>query len=138
MIQLNGRTVLLVLGLCLTSLTAHACEPSARVFFIEPRNGAVLFSPFRVIFGSELVQVKPAGEVDPNSGHNTLFINAGGALPKGELIPTDDHHIHCSNAQTRTELDLPPGEYQLTLQFADGAERSHGPQMSASIHITVN
>jgi hypothetical protein len=34
-------------------------------------------------------------------------------------------------------VDLPPGSYTLTLQFADGAERSHGPEMSATIHVKV-
>jgi Domain of unknown function (DUF4399) len=125
-------------GLCFAALTAESCDPGARVFFIKPVNGASVSSPFRVIFGAELVDVKPvpAGKVPENVGHHDLLINLD-KVPLGELIPADKQHLHFANGETRAEVSLPPGDYVLTLQFADGSERSHGPAMSATIHVTV-
>jgi hypothetical protein len=129
---------LLALALCSVSLRAGSCDPGARVFFIKPFNGAIVTGPFSVIFGAELVDVKavPAGRVPENVGHHDLLINLD-KVPLGEVIPTDARHLHFDQGQTRTQLDLPPGKYRLTLQFADGTEHSHGPEMSATIHLTV-
>jgi|HubBroStandDraft_1064217.scaffolds.fasta_scaffold00783_17 hypothetical protein len=134
-----GRLPLLVGGsLLLATLPAQSCDPNARVFFIRPYNGATVRSPFVVIFGAELVAVEavPAGRVPENIGHHDLLINLD-KVPLGELIPRDKQRLHFDQGQTRTELNLPPGQYTLTLQFADGIEHSHGPAMSATIHLTV-
>jgi len=133
------RLPLLVGGsLLLATIPAQSCDPNARVFFMRPFNGASVGSPFLVIFGAELVEVKavPAGRVPENVGHHDLLINLD-KVPLGDFIPTDKQRLHFDKGETRAELDLPPGNYTLTLQFADGAERSHGPEMSATIHVTV-
>jgi hypothetical protein len=138
MTQLKRSAVLIGFGLLFVSLTAGSCDPGARVFFLKPWNGATVTSPFRVIFGAELVEVKPvpAGKVPENVGHNDLLINLD-KVPQGGFIPTDKQHLHFDNGETRAEVNLPPGDYTLTLQFADGSEHSHGPDMSATIHVTV-
>ena len=134
-----GRLPLLVGGsLLLATIPAQSCDPNARVFFIRPFNGATVRSPFLVILGAELVEVKavPAGRVPENVGHHDLLIDLD-KVPLDELIPADKQHLHFDQGQTRAEVSLPPGDYKLTLQFADGVERSHGPEMSATIHVTV-
>lgn len=134
-----GRLPLLVGGsLLVATIPAQSCDPGARVFFIRPFNGATVRSPFLVIFGSELVAVKPvpAGRVPENVGHHDLLIDLD-KVPLNELIPRDKQHLNFDQGETRAEVALPPGQYKLTLQFADGAERSHGPEMSATIHVTV-
>jgi hypothetical protein len=129
---------LLGLTLCLAPLVADSCDPGARVYFIKPFNGATVSSPFTVIFGSELVDVKavPAGRVPENVGHHDLLVNLD-KVPLGEYIPADEQHLHFDQGQSSAQLNLSPGKYRLTLQFADGLERSHGPEMSATIQVTV-
>jgi hypothetical protein len=56
----------------------------------------------------------------------------------GTVVPKDDTHLHYGQAQTEAQLMLTPGPHTLTMQFADGAHMSYGPQMSASIKITVS
>lgn len=111
-------------------------EPVRRVFFVEPRDGAELSSPFKVQFGVENLVVEPAGEIKPNSGHHHLLINLD-STPEGEGIPFDDTHKHFGKAQTETELNLEPGKYKLTLQFANGAHQSYGKLLSETISISV-
>jgi hypothetical protein len=53
------------------------------------------------------------------------------------VVGADATHIHFGKGQEETELELEPGEYTLTLQFADGFHRSYGEKMSTTIKITV-
>ena len=129
----------IALALAVVSGAADSCDQGARAYFIQPLNHATVKSPFKVVFGAEGVEVKavPAGRVPENMGHHDLLINQD-AMAEGAPIPADKQHIHFDNGESRGEVSLPPGNYTLTLQFADGLERSHGPDMSATIQITVN
>ena len=49
----------------------------------------------------------------------------------------DDKHLHFGKGQTETQVTLSPGVHSLTMQFADGAHRSFGEALSASIKVTV-
>lgn len=111
-------------------------EPIKRVFFIEPKNGAEVQSPFMVKFGAENLSVEPAGEIKTNSGHHHILINLE-STPAGEVIPSDEVHKHFGKGQTETELTLPPGKYTLTMQFANGAHQSYGKELSDTISIVV-
>jgi len=106
------------------------------VYFVEPVNGAKVKSPFKVVFGIKGMEVKPAGTMAENTGHHHLLINKM-AMDKGEVIPADEKHLHFGAGQTETEVKLEPGEYILTMQFANGMHQSFGPMMSSSIKVTV-
>ncbi|WP_426162529.1 DUF4399 domain-containing protein [Pseudoduganella sp. R-34] len=106
------------------------------VDFTEPKNGAVVSSPFKVKFAVTGMEVKPAGTMDSNTGHHHLLIN-GDSMKVGESIPFDETHLHFGKGQTETEVTLPPGTYKLTMQFANGAHQSYGPGLSKSITVTV-
>jgi hypothetical protein len=107
-----------------------------RVFFVSPKDGATVKSPFVVKFGLEGMKVHKADEVIPGTGHHHLIINAG-SVAKGQPIPKDEHHLHFGDGATQTKVKLPPGEYTLTLQFGDGSHLSYGQEMSSTISIKV-
>jgi hypothetical protein len=134
-----GLAVSLALCIYALSFPAQPCDPGARVFFVRPFHRATVAGPVRVVFGSELVEVKaaPAGEQGGNTGHYDLLINEPGGVPVGVVIPSDKQHLRFDGGETEAQLQLPPGRYALTLQFADGENRSHGVEMSATIDITV-
>ena len=123
-------TLLLVIG------CGKAEKPKGRVFFSEPNSGAEIKGPVKVVMGIEGMEIKPAGEVVEGTGHHHLLINKD-FTPPGQVIPTDDAHRHFGKGQTEAELNLPPGDYKLTLQFADGLHRSYGEKLSATINIKV-
>ena len=107
-----------------------------RVYFANLEDGAVVTSPVKVIMGSEGIKVQPAGELVEGTGHHHLIINEG-PTPFGTVVGADETHIHYGKGQEETELDLEPGEYTLTLQFADGFHRSYGEKVSSTITIEV-
>jgi len=109
---------------------------AASVSFIEPADGAVVSSPFTAKFGVSGMEVKPAGDMTPGVGHHHLFINED-SMAAGQLIPMDDKHLHFGKGQTETSVTLPPGQYKLTMQFADGSHHSYGPELSKTINVTV-
>lgn len=108
----------------------------ARLFFANIEDGAELTSPVHVEMGIEGMDVVPAGELVSGTGHHHIIINKG-HISKGDVIPADEQHIHYGGGQTSADLDLEPGQYTLTLQFANGLHQSYGEQMSASVEITV-
>ncbi len=130
------RLLLMLSCLIIFAAAGNAAAPSKKVFFIEPKDGATVTSPFKVVFGVSGMAVEPAGEIKPDSGHHHLLINAG-PMKEGEVIPADATHLHFGKAQTETEVTLAPGNYTLTMQFANGAHQSYGPRMSETIHILV-
>lgn len=123
----------LAAGLLTISAVAFAQQS---VSFVEPANGATVSSPFKVKFAVAGMDVKPAGDMTANTGHHHLLINAA-PIKAGEVIPMDDKHIHFGKGQTETELTLPPGNYTLTMQFANGLHQAYGPGMNKEIKITV-
>jgi hypothetical protein len=112
----------------------EAIEPI--VFFKYPEDGATVGSPVYVEMGVEGMEIEPAGVVKEGFGHHHILINQT-VWPMGEVIPMSDSTIHYGKGQTDTSLELAPGEYTITLQFADGVHASYGKPMAASITVTV-
>jgi hypothetical protein len=124
-----------VLAAILMTLSAGVLAQQS-VSFLEPANGASVSSPFKVKFAVSGMDVKPAGDMTANTGHHHLLVNAT-PVKAGEVIPADDKHIHFGKGQTETDLTLPPGNYTLTMQFANGLHQAYGPGMNKEIKITV-
>ncbi len=121
------------LGCCwLTPVLAQ--QPG--VSFISPHDGEKVTSPVTIKFGVTGMQVRPAGDMTPNTGHHHLLINEK-PIPDKQVVPTDDTHLHYGQGQTEAVVKLPPGKYRLTAQFANGAHQSYGPGMSKTIDIIV-
>ncbi|MCK0536135.1 DUF4399 domain-containing protein [Alcanivorax quisquiliarum] len=126
----------------------HALEPQglprstapadARVFFIEPADGASVTSPVTLEFGLEGMDVVPAGTNKPDSGHHHLLINVTDLPPMDFPLPATEQVIHYGGGQTEATLELAPGEYRLQLVLGDHLHIPHDPPvMSDAITITV-
>ena len=106
------------------------------VYFKNLKDGDVVSSPVKVKMGIKGMEVEPAGKINAGKGHHHIIVN-GLSLPSGKVVPADKQHIHFGKGQTEAELELKPGSYRLTLQFADGAHRSYGAKWSKTIQIKV-
>lgn len=131
---------LLILFFCSAVFAKGDLKKSGKthVDFTSLKDQQEVKSPFKVKMKVTGMKIRPAGEdpSDKKSGHHHLLINQD-SIPKGQPIPADANHIHFGKGQTETELNLAPGDYTLTLQFADGAHLSYGPEFSKTIHIKV-
>jgi len=133
------RAALLLALPCFLALAGYegrAEGAEARVFFIEPKDGAVVKGAVKVVMGLEGMTIKPSGKVVKGTGHHHVLVNRG-AMRKGKVIPTDKTHLHYGKGQTEASIKLAPGDYRLTMQFADGLHRSYGPRLSATIRVRV-
>jgi hypothetical protein len=112
-------------------------SPEQGVYFVEPKDGAVIGNEVKVVMGVQGMEIKSAGTVAENTGHHHLLIdapqvNAGEAVPAG-----NDQYRHFGKGQTEATIKLAPGTHTLTLQFANGAHVSYGEKMRSTISVTV-
>ena len=135
------RSLAFVIAVAMSGSAAMAQQtPSpagAELYFVTPKDGETVGSPFRVVFGLRGMGVAPAGVETPDTGHHHLIINA--PLPKlGEPIPADDNHRHFGGGQTEVDVELPPGQHSLQLILGDWSHIPHDPPVtSQKITITV-
>ena len=113
---------------------------AAKVFFIEPKNGAEITGPVKVVMGVEGIEIAPAGTDKPHTGHHHILINTD--PPKGEKalapLPAEDNIKHFGKGQTETTLALPAGNHTLQLIVGDGNHIPYDPPLaSEKITITV-
>jgi S-adenosylhomocysteine hydrolase len=131
---------ILTLSLLLAALVGCGTTPklpAQSVYFIEPKDGAVVGAEVKVVMGIKGMEVMPAGAVVANAGHHHLLIDTA-QLNSGEAIPTGtDKYLHFGKGQTETTIKLTPGTHTLTLQFADGTHVSYGDKMRSTITVTV-
>jgi len=115
----------------------------ARVYFIEPVDGAAVSSPVRVVFGLSGMGIAPAGTEKEHTGHHHVFIDRP-PLGEGEdgadeldlAIPADEQHVHFGGGQTETMLALTPGEHTLQLVLGDHNHVPHDPPITSEV-ITI-
>jgi Domain of unknown function (DUF4399) len=131
---MRGCMKQMAVATAMSLISAVAMAQSVK--FAEPVDGATVSSPFKVRFAVDGMEVKPAGDMAANTGHHHLLINAA-PIKAGEAVPADATHIHYGKGQTETMVTLPPGNYTLTMQFANGAHQSYGEAMAQTIKVTV-
>src|SRR5262245_4736884 len=66
----------------------------AKVYFVEPKNGAEITGPVKVVFGlAPAMGVAPAGVQQKNTGHHHLLID-NPAVDMNAPLPTSDQVKH--------------------------------------------
>ena len=108
------------------------------VHFEQPAEGDTVTSPFEIVMAATGLTVEPSGEINEGAGHFHILVDTD-FIPAGQVIPTDDQHLHYGQGQTAISLELEPGEHTLRLQFADGAQIAlEGDQYRDTITVIVN
>lgn len=138
--MLRTLTVAVVAALAL-AVTTHAqtartkAPEGAKVYFIEPQNGATVSSPVLVKFGLSGMGVAPAGIEKVNTGHHHVLIDAK-LTDFANAVPADDNHKHFGGGQTETKLELKPGTHTLQLVLGDHNHIPHDPPVQSEV-ITI-
>jgi hypothetical protein len=137
--MLIRKLFLASLGLFIaTAAIAQTAAPdTAKVYIIEPKDGAVVSNPVTVRFGLSGMGVAPAGVEKAKTGHHHLIIDTKVEDYENPL-PADDNHKHFGGGQTETTIELSPGKHTLQLILGDHNHIPHKPIVeSETITITV-
>ena len=110
----------------------------AKVYFVEPKNGAEVTGAVKVVFGlAPAMGVAPAGVQQKNTGHHHLLID-NPTVDMNQPLPASDQVKHFGGGQTETTVKLAPGTHTLQLVFGDWKHQPHSPAVtSETITITV-
>ena len=119
------------------TVVVEAGDESPSVRFEKPVDGSTVTSPFEVVMVATGLTVEPSGEVNEGAGHFHILVDTD-FTPAGEVIPTDENHLHYGQGQSTVSLELEPGEHTLRLQFADGLHTAlEGDQYTDTITVVV-
>lgn len=131
-------------------LVSQAPPKDAKVFIVSPADGATVDKTFTVKFGIEGMELKPAGDQTPHTGHHHLLVDVDKApaadqvLPtslmpeNGQALPAGPQVLHFGKAQTETQLTLTPGKHTLQLVLGDKFHVPFKPSVeSKKITVTV-
>ena len=112
-------------------VAAQGAKPAAkpagkkpRVFFIEPKNNAVVSSPVHMKFGSEGIQIAAVPQPDPTTprpgiAHYHVGIDQN-CLPAGKnIVKGTPSWVHFGDGKDVFDSQLTPGKHKLALQLGD-------------------
>jgi Domain of unknown function (DUF4399) len=138
-------SVAAVLLVCVAAAVpgANAAPPrpkapaGAGVSIVSPEDGATVGQDVLVKFGVKGIEVAPASENKPGTGHHHLLIDAKDLPPLDAPIPNDATHKHYGKGQTEDTIHLEPGDHTLQLDFADALHMQFDPPI-VSKKITIH
>ena len=125
---------LLIFVLCSSLSSSSEIE----LYFVEPKDGATVNGPVKIVFGLTGMGVAPAGIDFPNTGHHHLLVDLENLPDLAKPIPADKNHIHFGKGQTEVLIDLPKGKRSLQLLLGNYLHVPHKkPVISDKIYINV-
>ena len=109
-----------------------------KLYFIEPKDGATVNGPIKIVFGLSGMGVAPAGIDFPNTGHHHLLVDLENLPDLSKPIPANKNHIHFGKGQTEAILELPKGKRPLLLLMGNYLHIPHKePVISDKITIFI-
>jgi hypothetical protein len=117
-----------------------APKAKARVFFIEPKNGATVSSPVKMKFGSEGIEIAAVPPGDPTTtrpgvAHYHVGIDQNCLPPGKNIVKGTPSWVHFGDGKDVFESQLTPGKHKLALQLGDDL---HNTIPGTCSLITVN
>jgi hypothetical protein len=118
-----------------------AAKPAAaRVYFVEPLDGATVKSPVHLKFGIDNYQLAavPQGTVETaraGIGHHHVGVDQDCLAAGTTIVKGTPSWVHFGDGKSEIDMQLPPGQHKLTLQLGDDL---HKTQDSLCQTITVN
>src|SRR5438874_1983527 len=135
-----------IIAACGAFVGAQAAKPASkakrmRVFFVEPKNGAVVTSPVHMKFGAEGIEIAavPPGDVTttrPGVGHYHLGIDVSCLASGKTIVKGTPSWVHFGKAESEFDSQLTPGKHKLALQIGDDLHNTM-PGLCSTITVTV-
>jgi hypothetical protein len=118
--------------------TAASPTTAAKVEITEPANGATVSRPVKVVLIATGVQITPATDSTPGTGHHHLFVDHD-VTPASDTMPRGvTGIIHLGRGQTEFVLDsLKAGKHRVVAVIGDHNHRSLNPMAADTVEFTV-
>jgi hypothetical protein len=145
---MQNKTLLLLVPLVLAACgggepeaeaPAESTESAAgTVTIITPMDGALITGTEISVTLSSTVEILPAGDMTPGTGHHHLYLNAD-LTPADQPVPTVPGSIvHMGDASSAYVFeDVEPGTYRLIAVVADGVHVPLQPWVVDTVEFTV-
>jgi hypothetical protein len=122
---------------------AQAKKPAEKikVFFVEPKEGAIVSSPVHMKFGSSGIEIAavPPGDVTtarPGMAHYHIGVGVS-CLPAGKnIVKGTPSWVHFGDGKSEIDMQLTPGRHRLALQLGDDLHNTL-PGACSMITVTV-
>ena len=119
---------------------AAKAKTKARVFFIEPKNGATVSSPVKMKFGSEGIEISAVPPGDPTTtrpgvAHYHVGIDQSCLAPGKNIVKGTPSWVHFGDGKDVFESQLMPGKHKLALQLGDDLHKTM-PGSCSTITVT--
>jgi len=121
-----------------TDTASDDAEATGTVNIVTPTDGALINGSTVTVQLSSTVQILPAGDLTPESGHHHLYLDAD-LTPANVPVPTVPGSIvHMGDASSTFVFeDVPPGEHRLIAVVADGVHVPLQPWVVDTVTFTV-
>ena len=125
-------------------VSAQAAKPAAarvKVFFLEPKQGAIVSSPVHMKFGSEGIEIAavPPGDVKttrPGIGHYHIGVGVSCLAAGKMIVKGTPSWVHFGDGKSEIDMQLTPGRHRLALQLGDDLHNTL-PGACQMISVTV-
>jgi hypothetical protein len=132
----------------LLSLVGGCAEPPARetqeeifrsITITAPLDGDTVEGPdVRVTLGAANLEIVPAGDTTPNSGHHHIIVNADLPAMDAAIPAVEGVYIHMGMGQTEHTLTgLDPGEYRIIALVGDHMHVPLDPVVADTVRFVV-
>lgn len=120
------------------SAAAAVSQNTAAVQIVEPANGATVPSPVKIVLQASGVEIVPATEERPGTGHHHLYVDRD-LTPVGDTMPRGvTGIIHLGRGQTEFSLDsLAPGPHRVIAVIGTWEHRSLQPPATDTVEFTI-
>jgi len=140
--RLIGRSAVL-----LSLLMAAACgsggagSATPRVYFVEPKDGAMVKSPVHLKFGVDNYQISPVPEgtvttARPGVGHYHVGVDQDCLSPGTTIVKGTPSWVHFGKGDSEIDMQLTPGSHKLSLAMGDDLH-NQVPNLCQTIMVTV-
>jgi hypothetical protein len=136
---MSRSVVFLQAGALALVIATCSRRPEARVHIAEPRDGdTVTTADVRVVLEAQGIEIVPATEKRPGTGHHHLFLDTD-VTPLGEKIPQGvTGIIHLGRGQSDfTFTDVAPGSHRLIAVVADADHVPIQPPVVDTMHFVT-
>ena len=132
-LPVTAAALLLLVGAC--------AEPPAQrsITITVPMEGETVSGPdVTVRLAAENMEIVPAGDMTPNSGHHHIIVNADLPAMDAPIPAVEGVYIHMGMGQTEYTLTgLEPGEYRIIALVGDHVHVPLDPPVADTVRFVV-